>query len=219
MAKKNLTEEEKQKLRELLAKTEPEELRNLMEEEKIPRFEWNSNLIAFKQVMRKVLQEPGIKDERLVKYLIDRGLLTKNANVDNYGYVYTETNLFRIENKNKIYLTNIGKTIAELFNDEEDLTILEIVIMRGLQVQGAGFTMLHLITMRGDTGVFREDLENKMKEYYGGKGTYFLGYYVRVFKQLNLIEKITENGKAKYIPKFPVAWSNNKVPSKPDDED
>jgi len=215
--RKKLSEEEKQKLRELLAKAEPEELRNLMEEEKIPRFEWISNLITFKQVMRKVLHEPGIKDEVLVKYLIDRGLLTKNANVDNYGYVYTETNLFRIENKNKIYLTNIGKTIAELFNDEEDLTTLEIVIMRGLQVQGAGFTMLHLITVSG--GIFREDLINKMKKYYGGKGKYFSDYFVGVFKQLNLIEKITENGKAKYIPKFPVAWSNNKVPSRPDDED
>lgn len=217
MSKRNLTEEEKQRLRELLAKTEPEELRALMEEEKIPRFEWNSNLIVFKQVMRKVLHEPGIKDEVLVKYLIDRGLLGNKANVDNYGYVYAETNLFRIESKNKIYLTNIGKTIAEHFNDNEDLTTLETIIMRGLQVQGAGFSVLHLITVSG--GIFREVLINKMKEYYGEKGKYFSDYFVGVFKQLNLIDKITENGKAKYIPKFPVAWSNNKVPSKPDDED
>jgi len=215
--KKALSVEEKQKLRELLAKAGPEELRVLMEEEKIPRLEWNSNLIVFKQVMRKVLHEPGIKDEVLVKYLFDRGLLTSNATVDNYGYVYTETNLFRIENKNKIYLTNIGKAIAELFNDDEDFTALETVIMRGLQVQGAGFTMLHIIIMSG--GIFRENLRNKMKEYYGKKGEYFAGYFVGIFKQLNLIEKITESGKAKYIPKFPVAWSNNRVPSRPADED
>jgi hypothetical protein len=218
MAEKNkLSVEERQRLKELLAKAEPEELKVLMEEEKIPRFEWNSNLIAFKQVLRKVLHEPGIKDENLVKYLISRGLLTSNAKVDNYGYVFTETNLFRIENKNKIHLTEIGKTIAELFNDDEDFTTLETVIMRGLQVQGAGFTVLHLITMTG--GIFREDLTNQMKGFYGGKGTYFAGYFVRLYKQLNLIEKITENGRAKYIPKYPVAWSNNRVPSGTGDED
>ena len=215
--KKKLSEEEREKLKELLAKAEPEEIKVLMEEEKIPRFEWNSNLITFKQVLRKVLHEPGIKDENLVKYLIGRGLLTSNAKVENYGYVYTETNLFRIENKNKIHLTEIGKTIAGLFNDDEDFTTLETVIMRGLQVQGAGFTVLHLITMT--KGIFREDLMNQMKGLYGGKGRYFAGYFVGVYKKLNLIEKITENGKAKYIPKYPVAWSNNRVPSTSEDDE
>ena len=205
-----LTDDERKRLKELLAKTKPEELRVLMEEDMIPRFEWNSNLTAFKLLLRKVLQEPGIKDEELVEYLKERNKLTSKAKVNNYGYVFEETGLFRISN-NKIYLTEIGKKIAEEFNDDEKFTIFEIVIMRGLQVQGAGYAVLHLINMT--RGILREELTAKMEQLYGGKGRYFVSYFVRVFTQLKLIEKTNENGKAKYIPKYPVAWSNIGVPS------
>jgi hypothetical protein len=210
MSSDKLSEEEKKKLKELLAKAQPEELKVLMEEDMIPRFEWNSNLTAFKILIRKVLKEPGIKDEKLVEYLKGRNKLTSKAKVDNYGYVFEETGLFRTTN-GKVYLTEIGRKIAKEFNDDEDFTTFEIVVMRGLQVQGAGFTVLNIINMT--RGILREDLMAKMEDLYGGKGRYFTGYFVRVFKQLKLIEKTTENGKAKYIPKFPVAWSNIGVPS------
>jgi hypothetical protein len=216
MSNEKLTNEERKKLRELLAKTEPKELKALMGENIIPRFEWNSNLTAFKILLRKILKEPGIKDEDLVDYLKGRNLITNKAKVNNYGYVFEETGLFEI-NKNKIYLTEIGKTIAEKFNDNEDLTVFEILIMRGLQVQGAGFTVLNLVNMT--RGILREELTKKMEELYGGKGKYFVGYFIRVFKQLKLIEKTNENGKAKYIPKFPVAWANIGVPSAIDESD
>lgn len=216
MSSNKLTEDERKKLKELLAKTGPEELRVLMKEDIIPRFEWNSSLKTFKILLRKVLQEPGIKDEKLVEYLKGRNLLTSKAKVNNYGYVFEETGLFRTSNSN-VYLTEIGKTIAESFNDDEDFTTFEILIMRGLQVQGAGFTVLNLINMT--RGILREDLMAKMEELYGGKGRYFAGYFVRVFKQLRLIEKTNENGKAKYVPKFPVAWSNIGVPSASEESD
>ena len=64
MKSQRLTLEDRKKLKELLAKTEPEELKDLLEEDTLPRFEWNSNLTAFKLLMRKVLQEPGIKKEK-----------------------------------------------------------------------------------------------------------------------------------------------------------
>ena len=88
MTSQRLTEDERKKLKELLAKTEPEELKDLMEEDTLPRFEWNSNLTAFKLLMRKVLQEPGIKDEKLVEHLKGRNQLTTKAKADNYGYAF-----------------------------------------------------------------------------------------------------------------------------------
>lgn len=216
MTSQRLTEDERKKLKELLAKTEPEELKDLMEEDTLPRFEWNSNLTAFKLLMRKVLQEPGIKDEKLVEHLKGRNQLTTKAKADNYGYAFEETGLFRRSN-NKIYLTEIGKKIAEEFNDDEKFTTFEIVIMRGLQAQGAGFTVLNLINMT--RGILREELMEKMEQIYGRKGRYFVGYFVRVFTQLKLIEKVNENGKAKYIPKFPVAWSNIGIPPASDESE
>jgi hypothetical protein len=89
--------------------------------------------------------------------------------------------------------------------------------MRGLQVQGAGYTVLNLINMT--RGILREELMEKVEQLCGRKGRYFVSYFVRVFTHLELIEKTNENGKAKYVPKYPVAWSNIGVPSASDESE
>ncbi len=208
-----LTEEERNKLEELLKKVAPEELestRKKIQGEELPMLWWNQNIIAMKLLLRKVLVDPGISEEKLVEFLRSKNLVTSRADVHNYGYVYNETNLFVIDERTgEVTLTDIGKKIAEIMDDDEYLKPMETVIMRGLQVQGAGYTVLHLIAL--NRGIFRKDLVRQMRELYKGEGgNYYGDYYVGVFKDLKLIKSEIINREARYIPTFPTAWATEK---------
>jgi hypothetical protein len=204
-----LTSEERTKLEELLKKAHEEglgvEIRIILAG--LPRFEWGANLLAFKFILRKVLAQPQITYEELIEYMRSNGLASQKATVKNYGYVYNETGIFVKDNENKVSLTPIGKSIAEAFDDNDEIRPLEMVILRGLQIQGAGFSLLHILS-RSANGIFREQLKEKMMELYGASGAYFVGYYTGLYKNLGLIRKETVNGKAKYLPMYPVTWGN-----------
>jgi hypothetical protein len=45
-----------------------------------------------------------------------------------------------------------------------------------------------------------------MENVYGGNGRYYAGYYTRVFKQLKLVRKTNEHGKARYWLTVGEAW-------------
>jgi hypothetical protein len=152
----SLNNEEMQQLKKLLNKLSPNqaqqvgldpvwaELKHTLKVPEVPAFQWNSNLEAFKSILRKLLKEGAQTEASIVKYLQSQGLVTGSATVDNYGYVYVETGLFTLVN-DKIILTDIGKRIAELCTDAPELTTLELVLFRGLQQQSAGYTYLSIV--------------------------------------------------------------------------
>ena len=221
----SLNEQEIQQLKKLLSKLSPVQAQQVgvdptivenLKMPEVPSFQWNSNLVAFKTILRKLLKENVLSETNLVKYLQSQGLVTDSATVDNYGYVYSETGIFAIAN-GMATLTEVGKQIAELCTDSRELTSLEVVIFRGLQQQSAGYTYLSIIG--SNPGIFREDLIKKMQDVYKpGNSRYYVGYYTRIFKQLKIVKRTTENGKARYWLTVPEAWELT-PPDVPEDEE
>ena len=98
-----LNEQEIQKLKRLLSKLSPGQAQQVgvdptivenLKMPEVPSFQWNSNLVAFKAILRKLLKENALSETNLVKYLQSQGLVTESATVVNYGYVYPETGIF-----------------------------------------------------------------------------------------------------------------------------
>jgi hypothetical protein len=208
----SLTEDEREQLRRLLSKVPPQERKSLLTREEVPRFWWNSNLMAFKAVLKKVESSGEIPDEDLVKFLQSKGLLKESATTKNYGYTYNETGIFVVDDSGKVSLTVIGEELAKLFDNGTELRPIEVVVCRGLQQQAAGYAYLNIVGT--NPGIHREELRQRMEELYGGTGRYYTGYYTRIFKQLKLIRRTTDQGKAKYWLTVPQAWSG----SVPEDE-
>lgn len=219
----SLTEEEKEQLEKLVGKMDSGEAKRFglklatrtLNVPQIPAFHWNSNLKAFKAAMKITEKASRISDEDILKGLKSRGLVSPTARVDNYGYTYNETGIF-IEDEGMVSLTEIGTQIAKLFNDEENLNIVETIICRGLQQQSAGYTYLSILAEK--PGIFRQDVVAKMMSIFGRQGKYYAGYYTNIFSQLGLIEKSSEDGKARYWLTVPRAWSG-KPPESPIDSD
>ena len=221
----SLNEQEIQQLKKLLSKLSPVQAQQVgvdptivenLKMPEVPSFQWNSNLVAFKAILRKLLKENALSETNLVKYLQSQGLVTESATVDNYGYVYPETGIFAMA-KGMVTLTEVGKQIAELCTDSRELTPFEVVVFRGLQQQSAGYTYLSIIG--SNPGIFREDLIKKMQgTYKPGNSRYYVGYYTRIFKQLKLVKRTTENGKARYWLTVPEAWELT-PPDVPEDEE
>jgi len=220
----SLSEEEMKQLKKLLSKLDPEQAKKVgisptlvetLNVPDIPQFWWNPNLQAFKMLLKKVEEKGETSDADLVRYLQSLNLASDTATTDNYGYTYTEAGIF-INNDGKVSLSEIGKQIAKLCNAEPTLTTLEIVLFRGLQQQSAGYTYLDIVGR--NPGIFREDLMKELEKIYGGNGRYYAGYYTRIFKQLRLVKRTSEHGKARYWLTVHEAWGE-KNPDIPEDEE
>lgn len=198
-------EQIKRLLKELSAE-EREAILKEVEEPAIPVFVWNSNLNGFKAALKYIESHGEVNLVALKNHLRRLGYVQDESEKFNYGIVYNETGIFRVDPKSSVVgLTSIGRELATLFNeDHENLTIIEKVLCRGLQQQSAGYTFLHIVGQ--NPRILREKLQEKLVELYGAKGKYYTGYCIRLFDQLDLIRKKREGRKMSYYLTVPEAW-------------
>lgn len=215
-----MSNEKIQRIRNLLRELSPEQRRALLTqvgEPSVPMFMWNSNLNGFKAALKYIEREGVVDLVELKNYLRDLGYVQDVSDRVNYGIVYEETGLFKIDSRNNTTtLTSMGNDLAAFFNeDHKNLTIFEKLICRGLQQLSSGYTYLHIVGQ--NPGITRKELVNKLVQIYGGKGRYFAGYYTRLFNQLELIAKERKGREVTYCLTVPEIWGGE-PPEMIDDE-
>jgi DNA repair ATPase RecN len=76
----------------------------------------------------------------------------------------------------------------------------------GIQGFESAFTFLDIVGQHRENGIRREDVEERLVDRYGQKGSHFTGYYRKLFGSLGMIEAKNdpEDGrKARYFPLYP----------------
>ena len=154
----------------------------------------------------------------LKNHLRQLGYIQDESDKINYGIVYENTGIFIIDQDTKnASLTSVGKELAALFNeDHSEFTPLEMLILRGLQQQVAGYAYLNIVGQ--NPGISREELKSRLVELYGGKGRYYTGYYIRLFSQIGLIAKKREGRQMTYYLTVPESWTGEAPQIEEDEE-
>ncbi len=185
-----------------------------MKEERIPSFVWNSNPLAFKAALRYLLQNGDTRKGEVRDFLRKLELVVDRDNKCHIGIMYNRTGIFGVDdsrshgdpNEEIVNLTPIGSELAALFDDNyEELTPLETVLCRGLQQQGAGYDVLHLIG--SEPGIARDALIKHLEALHGGKGRYYAGYFVALLKKLQLVQAARKGRKVGYYLTVPAGWT------------
>lgn len=208
----NNYEKAKSALRDLSEKERRELLEEVEIEEGYPLLTWAPNPTAVKATFNFISKQKAVTYEELRKYLVEAGYVETEEGKYNFGIISTDEDslLFHTTGKKQpdteISLTEIGRNVAAVFDDQDDLRPVEKALLFGLQPYGSGMNYLSILDSHRDDGILREDLKEKLTDTYGGSGSYFTGYYTSWFSKLGLIEKERIGRKKKFHPAFPQEW-------------
>lgn len=207
---------DKDDLAERLRKLSPEERQELLaqleDNVEIPILRWSSNPNAVKEAFRFVHKQGTATFEELRAHLHSQDLIDAEKGSYKYGIVdHDEQVFFRVNGKREadteISLTDLGQRYAEAFENSADLTPFDRTVLFGMQPYGSAFRFLGILERhRDDGGVLREELEEEMKEEYGGTGSFYTGYWGSWFSKLGIIEKEDVGRKVKYKLTVPAGW-------------